>query len=108
MEVAPADPSTVHIATTYGGFYRSEDSGSTWNPAHTGIYAHVVSALAVAPSEPETLLVDFYNIYQLTASHDCAENWQEMNYPPGCGGTIGDLLINSVDPETVLALEESG
>jgi photosystem II stability/assembly factor-like uncharacterized protein len=108
VEVAPADPTRVHVATTYGGFFRSLDSGATWNPAHQGIFGQIIPTLAVAPSAPETIFADFYNTFTLTASYDCAQNWETKTYPSGCSGTMADLIVNSMDPNILLALEESG
>ncbi|MHC4945302.1 MAG: WD40/YVTN/BNR-like repeat-containing protein [Planctomycetota bacterium] len=108
VQVAPALPSTIHIATTYSGFYKSTDSGSTWNTAHEGIYAHVIDSIAVAPSEPETVYADCYNCYDMRVSNDSGANWAEVLYPSGCSASIASILVNSMNPNIVMALESSG
>jgi photosystem II stability/assembly factor-like uncharacterized protein len=108
VEVAPALPSTVHIATTYSGFYKSTDSGSTWNTAHDGIYAHVIDAVTVAPSAPETVYIDCYNCYNILVSDDCCASWTEVLYPSGCSASICGILVNSMNPNIVMALEAGG
>jgi hypothetical protein len=102
VEVAPADPSKVYVAS-YVGFYKSPDSGTTWNPAHDGIYAASINALAAAPS---TVIVQNSG-YLMAYVRGRTATWQDVVTPPSCG-TVCDILINPDDPDTVLILEGYG
>ena len=57
MEVAPALCSTVYASSRYGGLFKSEDSGATWEVGHNGINAQNILTIAMAPSQPERPVV---------------------------------------------------
>ncbi len=105
VEVAHAAPSTVYIST-YNGFFKSIDSGNSWAIAHEGIHATRITALAVAPSEPSTVIVE-YDGCGLMGSYDSGANWDYLGYFVGCGN-VCDILINPENADAVLALEGSG
>ncbi|MHC4457690.1 MAG: hypothetical protein ACYS0I_11510 [Planctomycetota bacterium] len=105
IEIAQDFPSTIYISTLYG-FYRSMDSGNTWNPAHEGIYTTRIPALAVAPSQPRTVLIE-YDGCGVMGSYNSGDNWNFLGYFVACGN-VCDILINPSDPNTILALEGAG
>jgi hypothetical protein len=103
--VAPADPSTVYISSS-NGLFKSLDSGRTWDFAHEGIKATRVPALAVAPSQPTTVLIE-YEGCEMMGSYDSGDNWDYLGYFLICGN-VCDILINPLDEDVVLALEGDG
>jgi len=105
VEVAGAAPSTVYIST-YNGFFKSIDSGNSWAIAHEGIHATRITALAVAPSQPSTVIVE-YDGCGLMGSYDSGDNWDYLGYFVGCGN-VCDILIDPDNVDAVLALEGSG
>jgi photosystem II stability/assembly factor-like uncharacterized protein len=105
VEVAPASPSTIYIST-YNGLFRSSDSAGNWTIAHEGIHATRITALAVAPSEPSTVVVE-YDGCGLMGTYDNGTSWDYLGYFVGCGN-VCDILINPANADTVLALEGSG
>ncbi|MHC4205711.1 MAG: VPS10 domain-containing protein [Planctomycetota bacterium] len=105
VEVADAAPSTVYIST-YNGFFKSIDSGDNWHIAHKGIHATIITAMAIAPSQPSTLIVE-YDGCGLMGSYDSGANWDYLGYFVGCGN-VCDIIINPDNADTVLALEGSG
>lgn len=105
VEVARAAPSTVYIST-YNGFFKSIDSGNSWAIAHEGIHATRITALAVAPSQPSTVIVE-YDGCGLMGSYNSGANWDYLGYFVGCGN-VCDILINPDNVDAVLALEGSG
>ena len=105
IEVAPAAPSTVYVSSS-NGLFKSSDSGSTWDFAHEGIKATRVSALAVAPSKPTTVLIE-YEGCEMMGSYDSGNNWDYLGYFVICGN-VCDILINPLDENVVLALEGDG
>jgi photosystem II stability/assembly factor-like uncharacterized protein len=105
IEVAPAAPSTVYVSS-YNGLFKSSDSGRTWDFAHEGIKATRVPALAVAPSKPTTVLIE-YEGCEMMGSYDSGDNWDYLGYFVICGN-VCDILINPLDEDIVLALEGDG
>jgi photosystem II stability/assembly factor-like uncharacterized protein len=51
--VDPSQPSTLYIATSGNGIFRSTDGGTTWIPASSGMRSAYVSCLSISPSPPE-------------------------------------------------------
>jgi len=105
IEAAPADPSTVYVSSS-NGLFKSSDSGNTWYFAHEGIKATRVPALAIAPSKPTTVLIE-YEGCELMGSYDSGNNWDYLGYFVICGN-VCDILINPLDENVVLALEGDG
>lgn len=105
VEVAPADNSKIYVST-YNGFFKSSDSGNSWGIAHEGIHATRITALAVAPSQPTTVLVEYDGVGMM-GSYDSGESWDYLGYFVGCGN-VCDILINPLNENAVLALEGAG
>jgi len=102
VEGAPADPSKVYVSS-YAGFYISADFGTTWSPAHKGIYAASISALAAAPSK----VVVQNSGYLMSYDNNPDNIWQNVITPESCG-TVCDILLNSDNSDIVLILEDYG
>jgi photosystem II stability/assembly factor-like uncharacterized protein len=51
----PTDPLTLYVATARGGVWKSTDGGITWTPASDHEESLAIGALAIAPSNPQTL-----------------------------------------------------
>ncbi|MGE5413616.1 MAG: WD40/YVTN/BNR-like repeat-containing protein [Syntrophomonadaceae bacterium] len=51
VAVSPSDPNVVYVASVIGGVFRSDDGGTTFNPAIRGLAAAQVLCLAVAPDD---------------------------------------------------------
>lgn len=100
--MAPADPSKVYVST-YAGFYKSPDWGTTWNTAHEGIRAARIQALAVDPS---VVLVQNSG-YLMAHGRGRRDTWEDVVTPESCG-EVCDILINPDNPNTVLILEGYG
>jgi photosystem II stability/assembly factor-like uncharacterized protein len=105
INVAHEDPSRIYLST-YFGLFKSSDSGYNWTLAHEGIHATRITALAVAPSRPSTVIVE-YDRCGLMGSYDRGDNWDYLGYFVGCGN-VCDILINPDNADAVLALEGFG
>ena len=53
----PGSPDVLYIGVNNGGVWRSGDYGRTWSPIFDGQATGSVGAIAVAPSDPQTLYV---------------------------------------------------
>ena len=57
VAVDPSRPAVIYAATWFGGVFRSEDSGATWNDlSEYGTIADVVNVNVEDPSNPNLLL----------------------------------------------------
>jgi photosystem II stability/assembly factor-like uncharacterized protein len=104
IEVAPASPSTIYVCTD-SDFFKSVDSGQTWSSVDS-VRATRISAIAVAPSQPATILVERAG-HGVMGSYDSGRIWTDLGYFVGCGN-VCDILINPIDEDVVLALEGWG
>ena len=105
VEVAPADHSTVYVSTD-NGLSKSSDSGNNWGFSHEGIHAAKVTAIAVAPSNPTTVLLEYDGVGMM-GSYDSGGKWADLGYFVGCGN-VCDIVVNPTNENSVLALEGAG
>jgi photosystem II stability/assembly factor-like uncharacterized protein len=105
IEVAPATHSTIYVSSD-NGFFKSLDFGNSWDFAQKGINLATISALMVAPSQPRTVLVEYYGVGMM-GSYDSGSSWDDLGYFVGCGN-LCDILINPDNENIVLALEDGG
>jgi photosystem II stability/assembly factor-like uncharacterized protein len=91
IQVDPSDPSRVYYASLIR-VYVSEDGGLHWapkgQPATGGI-----SALALAPSDPDRLYLVWYAEGRIFRSDDGAGTWREVGEVP-----VGGVPALRVDP----------
>jgi photosystem II stability/assembly factor-like uncharacterized protein len=53
---SPADPETVYVGSrSGGGIYVSNDAGTTWRAANSGLTETRITALTVSPADPATV-----------------------------------------------------
>jgi photosystem II stability/assembly factor-like uncharacterized protein len=116
----PQDPDTIYAidsAPWDDGVFKSTDGGKTWNPANSGLPAHVQAvALAIDPLKPSTLYMGTSE--GIFKSTDGGNNWSGANSGlplynpfPGEPGTprppvVGSLVIDPQDPSTLYAVAE--
>src|SRR5579884_3646530 len=81
-----------YMAPTNGGVWKSTDYGRTWNPIFDGQDTWSVGALAVAPSDPNTLYVGSGEGLQrpdlsvgngVYKSTDAGKTWQHLGLRDG-------------------------
>jgi photosystem II stability/assembly factor-like uncharacterized protein len=53
----PSQPNVFYIGAVNGGVWKSDDFGRTWNPIFDGQPTQSIGAIAVAPSDPDTIYV---------------------------------------------------
>ncbi len=96
------DSSKVYVSS-YTGFYKSQNFGTSWDPAHEGIYAASINAIDV---DPRMILVQ-NNGYLMSYGRGRNVGWEDAITPESCG-TVSDILINPDNPNTVLVIEGFG
>src|SRR5262245_34544878 len=57
LAIVEPDANIVYVATAGGGVWKSTDGGSTWAPVFDSQDTLVIGAVAVAPSDPDTVYV---------------------------------------------------
>jgi photosystem II stability/assembly factor-like uncharacterized protein len=109
VEGVPSRPDNFYFAAAGGGVWRTDDAGRTWAPLFEHGPAASVGALAVAPSDPDTIYIGTGQPeprYDVAAgagvfkSTDGGKNWASL----GLSATkyIGKIWVSPTDPNVVL------
>ena len=110
VEVAsvPGEPYTFYVAYATGGIWKTTNNGTTFEPLSDRMPTMVTGAIAIAPSQPQTLWVgsgeanssrSSYGGLGMFRSDDGGKSFQ----PAGLDQTdrIARIVINPKDPNTV-------
>ena len=105
----PGDPSSIVIAISAAGAFRSDDGGTTWRPINRGLKSeyipdpdaevgHCVHRIAMHPARPAVLFMQKH--WDVMRSDDGGESWREVsgNLPTDFGFTID---VHAHEPDTV-------
>ncbi len=104
------DPDTLYIGVCDGGVWRSRDYGRTWTPIFDDQPTQSIGAIAVAPSDPQTLYVASGEGLQrpdlsvgngIYKSTDGGETWAHLGLRDG--QQIPGLAVDPRDPDRVFA-----
>jgi photosystem II stability/assembly factor-like uncharacterized protein len=104
----PGDPTTYYAGMPEGGVWKTTNAGNTWRPIFDNVHVASVGAVAVAPSEPNTVYVgtgdrsgwSFTPGKGVYKSTDGGTTWTNV----GLRGAsyIGGLIVAPRDPNVVL------
>jgi photosystem II stability/assembly factor-like uncharacterized protein len=100
--------STIYVGVGSGNLWKTENNGTTWQPIFDHESTFAVGAVAVAPSNPDTVWVGTGEVLMARSSYagtgvfkslDGGDSWQSM----GLSDTyhIGRVLIDPQDPDVV-------
>ena len=84
------------------GVFRSDDGGLTWHARNSSLRGTIVPALAVAPSQPETIYIEAEE-YSLLKTLNAGASWQPTTTPGQCG-RHAKLVAHPTDAEHVYFL----
>ncbi len=96
----PAHPATIYVAgwslynADQGDVFRSDDSGHTWNTL-PGVHGKSVRALAMAPSDPNILIVGALD--GVFRSNDGGKTWNRIS--PEDNAEIKNVESLAIDPQ---------
>ena len=101
--VDPSDANTYYFGTPGGGVWKSTNAGQTWSPIFDGTGMASIGAVAIAPSNPQTIYVGTGEetrgdgIYK---SLDGGKSWTNV----GLRDThyIGSIVISANNPDDVV------
>jgi photosystem II stability/assembly factor-like uncharacterized protein len=88
----PSRRGTFYMAPNNGGVWKTVDSGRTWDPIFEGQDTGSIGALAVAPSDPDTIYVgsgeglrrpDLSTGDGMYVSHDAGATWTHLGLRDG-------------------------
>jgi photosystem II stability/assembly factor-like uncharacterized protein len=104
----PGQPNVFYIGVNNGGVWRTNDYGHTWNPIFDDQPTGSIGALAVAPSDPNTIYVASGEGLQrpdlsvgdgVYKSTDGGKSWRHMGLRDG--QQIGAVLVDPRDANRV-------
>ncbi len=105
------DPSVYYAGAASGGVWKSVDGGNRWAPMFDKQPAAAIGALAVAPSEPNTVWAGTGEAWVIRDSDvmgngiykstDAGKTWTNMGLPES--GRIGRIVIHPTNPDIVFA-----
>ncbi|PYV49594.1 MAG: glycoside hydrolase [Acidobacteria bacterium] len=106
----PSQPNVFYIGAVDGGVWKSTDYGRTWNPIFDGQPSQSIGAIAVSPSNPETIFVASGEGLQrpdlsvgngIYKSVDAGKTWTHLGLREG--QQIPALAIDPRDPNRIFA-----
>jgi photosystem II stability/assembly factor-like uncharacterized protein len=106
----PGEYKTYYAGAASGGLFKSTNGGTGWVPVTDSLRVSSVSAVAVAPSDPnvvwfgtgETFLRSNVSIGDgIYRSTDAGQHWDRMGLENT--GRIGRVIIHPTDPDVVYA-----
>jgi len=92
-----AAPVSIALATYGGGFYITDDAGSTWTIGNKGLITTRLTALSFSPDYPDDGVIYAGAIRRLLRSDDSGRSWQPI-----------DLRFRSFGHRVVNKLERMG
>ena len=104
----PGDAKLFYFGSVGGGVWKSNDAGLTWNPIFDGQSIASIGAIAVAPSDPNTIYVgtgeadmreDITYGDGMYKSTDAGKSWTKIGLADS--RQIGRILVDPKDANTV-------
>jgi len=107
----PGNPLVMYVGAASGGLWKTEDGGMSWASIFDDVDVSSVSALAMAPSDPNVLWVGTGETFMIRPalamgdgiyrSTDAGRSWQRMGLERT--GRIARIRVDPRDPNVVFA-----
>jgi photosystem II stability/assembly factor-like uncharacterized protein len=105
----PGNPLVMYAGAASGGLFKTEDGGARWRPIFDDQEVSSVSALAMAPSDPNVIWAGTGETFLIRPAHamgdgiyrstDAGATWRHMGL--GDTGRIGRIRVHPADPDIV-------
>ena len=104
----PGKPNVFYVGVNNGGVWKTNDYGQTWNPIFDDQPTGSIGALAIAPSNPDTIYVgsgeglqrpDLSTGDGIYKSTDGGKTWRHLGLRDA--QQIGAILVDPVNPNLV-------
>jgi photosystem II stability/assembly factor-like uncharacterized protein len=99
LAAAGGSPETLYAGSMRSGVLRSTDGGKSWAPSSNGLGSRAVMALAVDPSDAQTIYAGIEG--GLSRSTDGGATWSKLPFP---GDNAVALALSPTQPNVVLAI----
>jgi photosystem II stability/assembly factor-like uncharacterized protein len=111
IAIAGSDPQRVYIGTENGGFFRSEDGGTTWSGNLAGtLPGQTITRIDIRPDDPSVVVLCIGNFghSHVFRSDDGGDNWLDLDQ-----GNLPDvphhaLVIPPDAPATIYVGNDAG
>ena len=109
---APSAPEVVFAGTANAGMFRSADGGESWAPAGAGIPLPTITALVVAPSDPDTVYAGALSdqtsnlLAGIYLTRDGGASW--LSTTPAPDALAFGFAVDPHDPDLVYAATSAG
>ena len=107
----PGNPAVIYVGAASGGAWKTEDGGVNWRPIFDDFDVSSVSALALAPSEPNVVWLGTGETFVIRPAHamgdgiyrsnDGGRTWRHMGLERT--GRIGRIRVHPDNPEIAYA-----
>ena len=126
IAVHPTDANIAYVGTAQGGLFRTLDGGANWTPMIDNALSLAVGSVAISPSQPDTVFVGtgeagfsadsffgvgLYRIDNASSSTPTITgplNKDASNNDVFSGRSIGRVIVDPNDPNTIFAVSTSG
>jgi photosystem II stability/assembly factor-like uncharacterized protein len=105
----PGNPLVMYAGAASGGLFKTVDGGVRWRPVFDDQEASSVSALAMAPSDPNVIWAGTGETFLIRPAHamgdgvyrstDAGSTWMHMGL--GDTGRVGRIRVHPDDPDIV-------
>lgn len=107
----PGNPLVMYVGAASGGLWKTEDGGMSWDPVFDDVEVSSVSAVAMAPSDPNVIWVGTGETFMIRPalamgdgiyrSTDAGKSWRRMGLERT--GRIARIRVDPRDPDVVFA-----
>jgi photosystem II stability/assembly factor-like uncharacterized protein len=107
----PGDTTTYYAGAASGGIWKTTDGGKTFEPIFDGQDVQAIGALAIAPSDPNTIWAGTGEAWVIRPSDvmgdgiykstDAGKTWKNVGLPDT--GRIGRVIVHPTKPDIVYA-----